>query len=199
MQLICIFSISNKNRLARYFNNKRVYTVCMEYNIHPIIVHFPIALLVLYSCIKLLPLQRLFPNFGWKSVEQVLLVVGLIGSFAAMASGDVAENLVRPPYDLVEAHEHFASFSILMYGLLLAGEISFVINRKFSYIKSFSLVTIIFRLAEKILTHPALVFLLALAGLVGMFMTGLLGGVLVHGMTADPLAPILLPLLGINV
>ena len=95
----------------------------MTYNIHPILVHFPIALLFLYSIIKILPLKKWFPKVSWKHIELVLLVSGFVGALLANATGEVAENLVRPDHKLVETHAFMALTATWMYGLLLAGEL----------------------------------------------------------------------------
>ncbi|MCR4311379.1 MAG: hypothetical protein NUV54_02320 [Candidatus Taylorbacteria bacterium] len=51
----------------------------MTYNLHPIVVRFPIALLVLYSIIKVLPLFKWFPSVSWKHIELALPVFGVLG------------------------------------------------------------------------------------------------------------------------
>ena len=95
----------------------------MSYNLHPLFVHFPIALLFLYSFIKIIPLKKWWPQ------------------------GEII-SLVIP--------------------------------------------------SKKNLTHPILSGFLALVGLVAIVVTGLLGGVMVYGPTADPAAGIVLRLLGLN-
>src|SRR5574343_1787155 len=94
----------------------------MTYNIHPIFVHVPIAFLVIYSIIKVLPLQRWFPSVAWKHIERALLFFGVLGAFVALSTGEVAEHLSRPNRDLVETHSLFAATATWMYVLLLIGE-----------------------------------------------------------------------------
>jgi hypothetical protein len=48
------------------------------------------------------------------------------------------------------------------------------------------------------LTNKNLVITLVILGFIALFLTGVLGGVLVYGTTADPLAPFILKLLNIN-
>ncbi|MCX6747864.1 MAG: hypothetical protein NTW98_02895 [Candidatus Nomurabacteria bacterium] len=109
----------------------------MIYNIHPLFVHFPIALLLVYSLIKILPLAKYFPNVAWKHIERALLVFGVLGAFASMTTGETAEHLTNPNEKLVETHAFFASFSTWVYGLLLAGEILSYLN--VSFVESSSL------------------------------------------------------------
>ena len=58
----------------------------MTYNIHPLFVHFPIAFLFIYSLIKIVPVKKWLPKVSWKDIERVLLVVGVLGAFAALSS-----------------------------------------------------------------------------------------------------------------
>lgn len=162
----------------------------MEYNLHPIFVHFPIALLTLYAVIKVLPIQKWLPNFASKHVERVLLLTGFIGALVALATGEEASEMVLVSHDLVEVHEFFADLATWIFGALLAGEILSI----FSYKIPSALVSL-----GKLLTNGVLSKFLAIVGLVAITITGLLGGVMVYGTTADPMANIVLQLLGISI
>ncbi len=171
----------------------------MTYNIHPIFVHFPIALLFLYSLIKIFPVKKLFPKVSWKHIEILLLSVGMAGAALALATGDTAEHLLSPSNrQLVQTHSMFGEISTWLYGALLLGEILFFINpfiiEKFKLPKVNSFLLFI----QRILTSPFVSKTLALLGFVAISITGLLGGVLVYGVTADPLASIVLRVLGIS-
>ncbi len=171
----------------------------MTYNIHPLLVHFPIALLFLYSVIKILPLQKWFPQVGWRDIERVLLVCGVLGAFAALATGDTAEHLVHPNRQLVDAHSTFAGIATFIYGALLVGEIAAVFNTYKNRINaSWQWLLRISHVIEAILCNKVVSFILALAGFIAISVTGLLGGVIAYGLTADPVAPFVLKLLGIS-
>ncbi len=170
----------------------------MAYNIHPILVHFPIALLFLYSVIKILPFGKFFPKVNWRDIERVLLLFGVLGAFVASATGEIAEHLVRPDHNLVETHAAFAATSTWLYGLLLIGEIFSIINRNLIPNINMEFLTKLGILIEKILCHPIFSKILAFAALLAITITGMLGGVMVYGLSADPLAPIVLKMLGIN-
>lgn len=169
----------------------------MTYNIHPLFVHFPIALLVVYSFIKILPLGKLFPRFAWRQIGQIVLLVGVLGAFVASSTGEVAEHLVRPDHDLVEMHALFASLSTWVYGLILLGELIYI---KHNYIlvkiKNLKIKELLFKI-EMLLTHKLASAVLAILGLVFITITGVLGGVMVYGLTADPIAPVVLKLLNL--
>lgn len=167
-----------------------VYTTVMIYNIHPIFVHFPIALLLIYSLLKIIPLYKCFPNIVWKQIERVFLVLGVLGGFAALATGETAEHLVRPAHALVEMHSTFAAISIWIYGALLLGEIIIFVSQKRALPNSVNKI-------GGVLTNRWLSGILAFLGLITISVTGLLGGVIVYGASADPFAAIVLKLLGL--
>lgn len=171
----------------------------MTYNLHPLFVHFPIALLFLYSIIKVLPFKKWFPRVGWRDIERVLLLVGFLGACAALLTGDTAEHLVRPNRQLVDAHSTFASLATWIYGALLAGEIASVINaRKFVYGKGYEWIALILQFVEKLLCNAFFSGLLAVIGFFAITITGMLGGTIAYGLTADPFSATLISILGIN-
>lgn len=171
----------------------------MNYNIHPILVHFPIALLFIYSIIKVLPLSKWFPAVIWKHIERALLVFGFLGALLANATGETAQHLTHPLRALVDAHATFAGISIGLYGLLLAGEFFAVINSEYKKFIPTGIIQKFVDYFEKLLCNPIFSNILAILGLIAISTTGLLGGVMVYGKTADPLAGIVLNLLGINI
>ena len=170
----------------------------MTYNIHPILVHFPIALLFLYSIIKILPFKKWFPNVQWNHIERALLSFGVLGAFAADATGSLAQHLVHPNHQLVDAHSTFAAWSTFLYCILLAGEVASVIRSEYGSKIHSKILHKLLALCEKILCNPIFSKIVALLGFVAISVTGLLGGTMVYGITADPLANIVLKLLGIN-
>lgn len=170
----------------------------MIYNLHPIFVHFPIALLFIYSVIKILPLQKWFPTVAWKHIEQVLLFFGVLGAFAALWTGETAEHLTRPNRNLVENHSLFATIATWTYSLLLIGEIlSISMTWIVLKIKSEKILKVLAYI-KRILINTIISRVLAIIGLIAISIAGLLGGVMVYGTSSDPLAGIVLKILGIT-
>ena len=171
----------------------------MTYNLHPIIVHFPIALLTLYSAIKVLPVRRLLPRIAWRDAERVLLLFGVLGAFAALATGNTAERFLRPSREILDAHSTFAHIATLLYVLLLVGELTAMANARFALSWSaYPRVKKIFLMLETILCHTIFSGILATIAFLALAITGLLGGVMVYGTSADPLAGLVLKVLGIT-
>lgn len=170
----------------------------MTYNIHPILVHFPIALLFVYSIIKILPFKKWFASVAWKDIERIFLLLGVFGSFASLATGDTAEHIIKTNHQLVEMHATFAGLSTWIYSILLAGEVILILNISYqSLIKNEKIKTILNKIGN-IINNEIISKILAILGFIAIFITGLLGGVITYGTSADPIAKIVLNLLGIN-
>lgn len=166
----------------------------MNYNIHPIFVHFPIALLTIYSLIKILPVHKILKE-NQKAVERFLLFLGVLGAFFALNTGEMAEHIVRKNRQIIEAHSTFAGISTFVFGFLAILEISDILNKK-NYLNKFKYVLNKLSLLSE---NKFLTIILSIIGLISIFMTGILGGVIVYGTSADPLAPIILKILGITI
>ncbi len=171
----------------------------MSYNIHPIIVHFPIALLFIYSIIKILPFEKYFQNISWKQVEIFLLTIGTLGAFVASTTGEIAEELISTNRQLVESHSFFADISTFLFGALLLGELLLIlINSKYFTKIDLPKTKDLLIFIQKILTNKIFSKIIAFLGLIAISITGMLGGVIVYGTSADPLAVPLLNLLNIT-
>lgn len=168
------------------------------YNIHPIFVHFPIALFFVYSIIKILPFYKWFSNFAWRDIERFLLVFGVLGSFMALSTGEIAEKFTGASHKMVETHAFFATFSSRMYLILLIGEIASYLNTKNYNFLQIPIIKKILLLIERIVMNKTITLILVILGFVSLFLTGVLGGAMVYGTTADPLAPFILKLLNLN-
>lgn len=83
--------------------------------LHPLLVHFPVALLVLAAPVTLWWLLRPEPGPRWSML--LLLFAGAIGATAAYLSGEAMHeysNGVQSVQDLVEGHEKAALATCIM-------------------------------------------------------------------------------------
>ena len=168
-------------------------------NIHPLFVHFPIALLFVYSIIKILPVQKWLPSIAWRDIEKILLTIGILGAFAALSTGETAEHIFQPDHALVEAHATFANIATWIYAALLVGILIGMTRLHTFFAKLPKGVQSLLITIESILTNKTFSAILALLGLIAIALTGLLGGVMVYGRDADPAARVVLKILGITI
>jgi|SRR3989344_4725701 len=128
-------------------------------DLHPVIVHFPVALLSLYSVLEIIR----FKNIQTKSL---LVVLGTLGSYAAYITGLINKNSIVgeiPP--ALNWHQIFATITLVIFTII---SIYYLTRSKKEWLPPFLLV------------------ILAILGLAFITLTGALGGSLVYGPDTDP-------------
>lgn len=90
-------------------------------SIHPKVVHFPIAFLMLYPLMELIYLIT-FKDF-FSRAAMLFLSIGVIGSFFAVLSGNQAFEFVRNWTDegkeIFNGHQTFANLTVWYFSALL--------------------------------------------------------------------------------
>jgi uncharacterized membrane protein len=137
---------------------------------HPLVVHFPIALLVI---VPLLLLAAILAGKHWRALAVAALIVmlaGVISAFAAVSTGEAAEEqaeAVPAAHDVFEEHEH------------LAEDV-----RNYYFVLGIALIVVLgigFKVSDKVGKTLLGLFLIAHAGGLPMLAnTAHLGGRLVH-------------------
>ncbi len=105
--------------------------------LHPLIVHFPIAILILYSIIEISGIS--IKNDFLLRMAHLLLAIGVLTAIAAVLTGNqaaaVAEQLsgnkVFFPKEIVEEHETYATFALWFFAGLLVLRTYLVLKKKF--------------------------------------------------------------------
>ena len=169
-------------------------------NIHPLVVHFPIALLSVYSLLEVLRIQVLTRQPWYFGNKVLLLITGTLGGAASLLTGDVAKEtyIGTTVIKVVEMHEMFAQLSMLCYGILCLAYCAHIIHRSSWVTRLPQLIQKILTCLMKIkgiLTRPLCPILLSSLGFLLLCFTGALGGALVYGPEVDPIVSFIYHLL----
>lgn len=179
-------------------------------NLHPIFVHFPIALLSLYVVAELVPFKIIKNQPYWFYFKALILILGVAAAFVTFGTGDGAEHavlsgqdglrhLVEDPRQVIQIHEAWASITLIIFSALAGGYFFAWLNiLNFSRFMTGNLLQSLWKIAmlyERIVIESKLVYVLALAGLVAITVTAALGGAIVYGPTVDPFVSFIYKLL----
>ncbi len=152
-------------------------------NLHLIFVHIPIGALIAFSIIEII-FVFFENNKGKDFVKFLLLLIGLIGGFLALQTGEILEEVLGET-ELIEQHAFFSELTIGLYSLIFIGLAVKLLNQS-HFIKKLSKQTflykswnVLFRFSE-ILNNKYFVLLLNILGLGLIFFTGFLGGSIAH-------------------
>lgn len=159
-------------------------------NIHPLLVHFPVALLTLYAIFEILPAARWYGTLPWAAIQTILVVIGELGALAALLTGETAEHAIndRSLRPLIETHSNFATTTAIIFGILAVVRIKKWIRTEHPLLLANSypkLIAGVDAVINFVLSTPVRI-LLALAGLITITITGGLGGAIVYGPDIDP-------------
>lgn len=131
--------------------------------LHPLIVHFPIALLILGTIIEIAALKY---KEKLSLTGTILLTAGLITGIISYLTGDSAEHFAEIHFGNVESlihqHEEMAQLSLIAFGIATVLKWAAVFTHKFN----------------KILL--AFVILFSIGGSIALGITGHLGGKIVY-------------------
>jgi uncharacterized membrane protein len=162
-------------------------------NIHPIFVHFPIALLTLYSIMEILQFKALRNSRVWKIIKATFLVLGTLGSFAALITGEAAEELLGGNA-LIEKHSAYGTLSAIVFAVIAVVYSIRLINTENATLKDWFWNTryvrtaweVLSRISDFIMDRWYILFVIGIIGLVLISITGALGGAIAYGPDADP-------------
>ncbi|MDB5266550.1 MAG: hypothetical protein JWN89_365 [Parcubacteria group bacterium] len=147
-------------------------------DLHPIIVHFPVALLTLYAVLELVRFRKVMEQPYWFYIKGALAIFGSLGSLAAYATGPDAHPAPR----ILQMHSNFATATLLVFAVIAFSYLFqwFKPNRYSAFV------------------HRSYIIIpLALIGLVCVTITGGLGGAMVYGTHFDPFMAPIFKLLGV--
>lgn len=164
-------------------------------DLHPIFVHFPIAFLTVYALMELVRFRIGKSNY-WFYTKISMLFIGAGSILLAYSTGEeIGERTNLYPRDLINIHSFFAKGTVILFGILSAVYLAVFItkNRKvYTFVpESFrGVLSLIYRIYES--SFGSFVFIIfAVTGLALLTITAGLGGLMVHGSSADPFTQLL--------
>lgn len=123
----------------------------MEYlaKLHPLLVHFPIAIFSLYIFFELL--TTFWENENLSVFINILLLLGVLGGLASVLTGNQAHEALKPfiekhliSNELIEEHEQFANITLWYFFAILVARFYFTTKKLFT--KKIKIVFLIFAL-----------------------------------------------------
>jgi uncharacterized membrane protein len=157
-------------------------------NIHPVLVHYPVAFLSIYAFFELLRFKKLQDFPGWLFIKATLVFVGGLGVLAALSTGDFGKALYPAQRAIIRVHENFADMTVAVFGIIALIYLVAVLDVLFAdYFHTSKFAATWQRLADfdKKLNRGVVLIPLALIGLFLLLTTGALGGSIVYGVNSD--------------
>ncbi len=169
-------------------------------NIHPLLVHFPIGLLILYAGFEIVRLPWLVRQSWYFHIKAVLAILGTVAAYAAIITGGWFEETIPENADIrpiIEKHEMMAGVTAAIFTIIAVAYL-FAWLKQEGVIEKLALrlpwtspiVTVLAALDGLILSAPISV-ILSLAGVVALTITGGLGASMVYGPDIDPFVTII--------
>ena len=159
-------------------------------DLHPLFVHFPIALLTLYSALEVV--RRFTKASYWMPLRAVLVVVGTLAAFVTLSTGEGAEELFKENEfrDVLELHSLLATVTTWLYAILAISYLLLWMARHTSFLQLLPKAlerpaALLLRIASFIVDTP-IAIVLAILGFLGLLLVGSLGAILVYGPAFDP-------------
>lgn|SRR5512135_150747 len=164
-------------------------------NLHPIFVHFPIALLTVYAVLELARFKKLQERLYAFHVKATLVILGAVSSIPAYLTGSEQLEAMPPAspfYRTVVIHSHWALATVLIFGFLAAVKAAEWLLLEWTSMPE--------RLKKPLgwsryVAKSALAPILALIGLACVTVTGALGGAIAYGPDVDPVVTFVYKLL----
>ena len=164
--------------------------------IHPLFVHFPIGLLVIYSIFEMIRFRIVNQQPYWFYTKAILSISGVFMAYLTLATGDGAEEVITKTgtdfqRSIIDTHAILAGTTTTIFSVLAFSYLMEWINRN-QRVRDImqrqlgKIFTLLLKISD-IIKKPSLMIVLAILGLVLLTITGGLGAAMVYGKDVDPI------------
>ena len=154
-------------------------------NIHPLLVHFPIAFFTLYSLLELLSFLKFFKNSYWFYLKAILVTLGVLSAGFAVIAGQIIEQKFKNVEDLVELHSKINEIATLLFFIIAVCYVVEWLRRGKSKILPKTIMDLGITLKSFVLDTP-LIYFLSFIGFCLILIGAALGGAIAYGPNFDP-------------
>lgn len=167
----------------------------MNLNIHPILVHFPIAFLSLYAILEIFRFKALTKQSFYFPFKAILVSLGVMSASAAILTGKIIQSQFSDQH-MVGLHEHINEAATVVFALIAFAYLLTWARQALpdTFTKSPTL-SALSQSVEKLILRPLILIPLALLGLILITLGGAIGGIVAFGANIDPMTNFLYSLL----
>lgn len=155
-------------------------------NIHPLLVHFPIAFFITYSVFELIPFKSIKKQPYWFYIKAILVIFGVLGAIVAGVAGKLIENQFLDRKALVQLHSTINELASFVFAIIAVAYFIGWIKKSNINLSKFGSLWKIALMWEKIVLKTPVIYVLALVGLILISIGGALGGAISYGSDFDP-------------
>ncbi len=149
--------------------------------IHPMLVHFPVALLTIYALLELIQIKKIKETFNLFWVKAMLVIIGAASCVPTILAGGISEEQFKGSNKrpIIGVHENFAIISTCIFGLAALGYLIQVWGK----LKPEATIP---KKLGRIFSSPVFV-VLAILGFIALSITGALGNAITRGPESEPI------------
>lgn len=166
--------------------------------IHPLFVHFPIALLIIYAILEII--TSIYPKYSEKLylTKIICLYIWALWAIASSQTGEIDKhvNFAKKRTNILERHETFASITtttsiiLSIIYIIISANIVYATNQYIIKYQNYISQTIFYINKFKLLLIWSIILLVSVS------ITGALWGVVAYGADADPITKVIYSIFG---
>ena len=155
-------------------------------NVHPLLVHFPIAFFITYSVFELIPFKSIKKQPYWFYIKAILVILGVLGAIVAGVAGKLVEHQFPDKRALISIHSTINELASFVFVIIAVAYFISWLKKSNRELLKFGSLWKIALMWKKIVLETPVIYVLALIGLILISIGGALGGAIAYGPNFDP-------------